>query len=144
MSITNVPPFIKRELDQLNEILAPLLKKATKYGFWSLPLLLISVFNLFSILFFLPDKQNSVPVVILYSILGAFGMALSKEAKYKRKEIQEISAEYIIGRIKKSDIASAGLKREYIDLVKQHPVFAINYFVKFLEAENRQNRTIGV
>lgn len=137
--ITNVPPFIQRELEQLNEKIAPLFKKASKYGLWSMPLVLISVFNLITVLFFIPDKQNMVLTIILYAILGALGMALSKEAKLQRKEIQKISAEYVISRIEKSDIASASLKRKYTSLIKESPFMAINYFIKFLEAENKEN-----
>lgn len=137
--ITNVPPFIQRELEQLNEKIAPLFKKASKYGFWSMPLILISVFNLVTVLFFIPDKQNMVLTIILYAVLGALGMALSKEAKIQRKEIQKISADYVISRIEKSDIASASLKRKYTSLVKESPMMAINHFVKFLEAENKEN-----
>ncbi len=137
--IANVPPFIQRELEKLNELITPLLRKSSKYGFWSLPLILISVFNLVTILFFIPDKQNMVLTIILYAVLGAFGMALSREAKHQRKKIQQISADYIIERIEKSEVASSSLKRKYIEMVKKSPVLAINYFVKFLEAENREN-----
>lgn len=138
--MANVPPFIQRELEKLNEKIAPLFKKASRYGFWSLPLILISIFNLVTMLFFIPDRQNMALTIILYAVLGAFGMALSKEAKHKHKEIQKISADYVISRIEKSDIASPSLKRKYTLLVKESPVMAINHFVKFLEAENNENQ----
>ena len=138
--MANIPPFIQRELEKLNELITPLMKKASKYGFWSLPLILISVFNLVTILFFIPDRQNMVLTIILYAVLGALGMALSKEAKHQRKEIQKISTDYVISRIEKSDMASPSLKRKYTEMVKESPVLAINYFVKFLEAENRENQ----
>ncbi|WP_144462506.1 DUF5392 family protein [Siminovitchia fortis] len=138
--MANIPPFIQRELKKLNELITPLMKKASKYGFWSLPLILISVFNLVTILFFIPDRQNMVLTIILYAVLGALGMALSKEAKHQRKEIQKISADYVISRIEKSDMASPSLKRKYTAMVKESPVLAINHFIKFLEAENRENQ----
>ena len=81
-----------------------------------------------------------VLTIILYAVLGALGMALSKEAKHQRKEIQKISTDYVISRIEKSDMASPSLKRKYTEMVKESPVLAINYFVKFLEAENRENQ----
>lgn len=137
--MTNIPPFIQRELEQLNEKIAPLLKKASKYGFWSIPLILISIFNLVTVLFLIPDKQKLILAIILYAIIGALGMALLKEAKLQRKEIQKVSADYVINRIEKSDIASASLKRKYTSLIKESPILAINYFVKFLEAENKEN-----
>ncbi len=139
LPMANLPPFIQRELEKLNELISPLLKKASKYGFWSLPLILISVFNLVTILFFIPDRQNMVLTIILYAVLGAFGMAMSKEAKHHRKEIQKISVDYVISRIEKSDIASASLKRKYTTMIKESPVLAINHFVQFLEAENKEN-----
>lgn len=100
--MTNIPPFIQRELEQLNEKIAPLLKKASKYGFWSIPLILISIFNLVTVLFLIPDKQKMILAIILYAIIGALGMALWKEAKLQRKEIQKVSADYVINRIEKA------------------------------------------
>ncbi|RST77352.1 hypothetical protein D4T97_002370 [Siminovitchia acidinfaciens] len=141
--MANLPPFIQRELENLSELIQPLLKKSSRYGFWALPLILISVFNLVTILFFIPDRQNMVLTIILYAVLGALGMALSREAKHHRKEIHKISADYVISRIEKSDIAPASLKRKYTSLVKETPGLAINHFVKFLEAENRENSIKG-
>lgn len=135
----NMPAFIKRELSKLEEIIAPPLKKATKYGLFSFPLILISIFNLVSLLFFMPEQENMLVPVLLYALIGAIGLALSKEAKTRRKEIQQMSADYVISRIEKSDIASAGLKKKYISMIKEKPVMAINHFVQFLEAENREN-----
>ncbi|MFD1706284.1 DUF5392 family protein [Siminovitchia sediminis] len=139
LQMTNIPPFIQRELEPLNEKITPLIKKASKYGLWALPLILISTFNLAAILFFIPDRQNMSFTLILYAILGALGFALSKEAKHQQKEIQKLSVDFIISRIEKSDIASPALKRKYTAMIKESPVMALNHFVKFLEAENKQH-----
>ncbi|WP_188456283.1 DUF5392 family protein [Virgibacillus oceani] len=134
--MTNVPNFIKREMEKLQEVIAPLMKKVSKFTMWSFPLIAISIINLFFLLFVVPGERSLVALVI-YAAIGAIGMALFKEAKAHKKEIRKISNDYIIERIQKSDIASEHRKNEYITLVKSQPVKAVYHFVSFLEEENR-------
>lgn len=137
--MTEMPVFVKREVEKLEEVLAPLMKKVSKYAFWSLPLITLSIVNLFFLLFIV-DEYQSTFTLIFYAIIGAFGLALSKEAKLQRKELHKKSADYIIKRIKKSNIVTEDIKNKYVKRVQAQPIRSINYFIQFLEEENRINR----
>ena len=78
-----------------------------------------------------------LPVVIIYAVLGALGLALFKESKFKRKEIEKLSSKYIIDRMNKSVVITENVKNEYISMVKNKPANAIEYFIRFLQDENR-------
>ncbi|MFS0863763.1 DUF5392 family protein [Fredinandcohnia sp. 179-A 10B2 NHS] len=140
---TNLPAFIKKELEQLQEKIGPLMAKTSKYMFWSFPLITISLVNLIFLLFFTPFTNESWPSVIIYATLGAIGFALSKETKFKKKEIETISSEYIINRIKKSDVISEGRQEDYIVKLQNQPKLALHHFIEFLNEEKRkENRGI--
>lgn len=134
----DMPNFVKREIEKLEEIIAPLLKKASKYTLFSLPLVFFSTINLFVLLFFSPTGQFEAIPIFICAAIGAIGMALSKEAKIQRVEIQSISSDYIIERIKKSEIASDRLKKEYISLVQKQPLLSTHHFITFLQKEVNQ------
>ncbi|HZG73312.1 MAG TPA: DUF5392 family protein [Chondromyces sp.] len=136
-SMGNLPNSAKREIKELEEIVIPLARKSFKYTSFSLPLIAISVMNLVPALFFMPKEQISMFTVLIYAVLGAVGMALSKEANFQQKEMQKRSSSYVIERIKKSNLASNQMKIEYIGLVEKQPSKAVKYFIKFLEEENR-------
>lgn len=138
-SMKGMPAFVEKEMKKLEEMLIPLMKKASKYSFWSLPLITLSIVNLFFLLFVV-DGQHSFGALLFYGILGAVGLALSKEAKFQRKELHKVSSEYIVKRIRNSDIVAEHVKSKYIQLVQEQPVMLINHFVQFLEEENRTNR----
>lgn len=76
-------------------------------------------------------------MLVVYAALGAIGIALYREAKAKRKEVQKLSVDYITDRIKRSESASENLKEDYVKRVKEQPVRALYYFVEFLEKEER-------
>lgn len=136
--MTNLPHFVMREIEKLEEIIAPLLKKASRYYLWSIPLVFVSLFNLIFLLIFDSNNISSMlPVVIIYAVLGALGLALFKESKYKRKEIEKLSSKYIIDRMNKSVVITENVKNEYISMVKNKPANAIEYFIRFLQDENR-------
>ncbi len=137
MTIKDMPNFIKREIDLLQEILSPSIKKASRYVFWSFPLISISLFHLFLLLFFPGTNETSVPTLVFYAIIGALGMALSKEGKRYQAHIKKISVEYIVNRINKSEQVLHSVKEHYIHLVKEQPLKSMNYFVEFLEKEHR-------
>lgn len=137
MFMTEMPNFIKREMEQLHEIIKPLAKKVSKYTFWAFFLVVLSFVNLAFLLFFNPELQ-SMAILVLFAIIGAFGLALYKEAKHQKREIHRQSAAYIIKRIQKSDIVSTGYQKRYIRLIKAQPVHMMQYFIRFLEEEKKQ------
>ena len=135
----DMPHFVKREVEHLHDIISPLMKKVSMYMLWSFPLIIVSIANLFLLLFIVPEYQ-SVSAMVVYCILGAVGLALSTEARLQRKKIFKVSIEYIVERIKQSEIVSDLRKKEYIDQIKGHPARALNHFIAFLEEENRADR----
>lgn len=136
LPMTDMPSFIKKEVDKLNETISPFIKKVSKYSFWAFPLIAFSLINLFFLLVVAPETRTTI-ALILYAVMGAFGFALSKEAKHQRKEILKVSEEFIIKRINKSEVLTNPVKNSYIRKVKEQPTFAMNHFIKFLEEENR-------
>ncbi|GGC99317.1 hypothetical protein GCM10007216_32620 [Thalassobacillus devorans] len=139
-SMTDMPNSVKQEVEELERNLSPVTKKAAKYVFLSFPLIAISVVNLLTVLFMLPDEQVNWISVGIYALIGAVGMALSKEAKHKQIEIQERSVSYIVERIRRSDVATEQAKKDYTDQVKSQPINAMKHFVAFLEEEKRQEK----
>lgn len=139
-SLSDMPNFVKREIKKLEETISPIMKRAFRYAIWSFPLILTSIANLIFILFVSSGRQNSLPSILIFAVLGSLGLALSREAKLKQKEAQNLSVNFIIERIKRSEITSERFKSEYIDLVKGQPLLAINHFIKFLEEEERESQ----
>ncbi len=139
LKLTNIelPNFAKKEVEKLHEVISPFVKKASRYVFWSFPLITLSIFNILSMLFGNGLNETMISSLVVYAIIGAIGMALSKEAKLQQAEIQKVSMDYIIERIKKSEIATDRVKEKYISLVKENPLQTLNHFVNFLEVENR-------
>ncbi len=137
--MNDMPNTAKRELEKLEEIISPFMKKASKYALFSFPLVTFSVINLFLLLFAASDQQYSATTIVIFAVIGAIGLALSKESKLKQREIQKMSSEYIIERIKKSELASDHLKKEYINLVKEQPLLAMQHFITFLKKEDQAN-----
>jgi TRAP-type C4-dicarboxylate transport system permease large subunit len=134
----DVPAFVKRELEKLEEKITPIMKKASKYMFISYPLIFISVLNLFLVLFGMATPENAALTVVVYAVIGAVGMALSKEGKLLRKDTLKRTADYIIERINKSEDASESMKKKYIMLVKGQQILLIQHFIEFLKEEKRE------
>ncbi|RFB18872.1 hypothetical protein DZB84_01035 [Bacillus sp. HNG] len=136
----NLPVFITKELEELHKKIAPIMMKTSKYMFWSFPMIMISLINLVFLLFFMPFTNEAIPSLLIYAIIGAIGFALAKEAKLKKKEIEAISSKYIIERIKKSDVVTAGRQQDYITRLKNQPKLALHYFIEFLDEENKREK----
>ncbi|MCC3357311.1 DUF5392 family protein [Bacillus sp. REN16] len=140
MTSKNLPGFITKELNQLHKKIAPIMMKTSKYMFWSFPLITISLINLVFLLFFIPFTDEAIPSLLIYAILGAIGFALSKEAKFKKKEMEVISSEYIISRIKKSDAVTSERQLDYISRLQNQPELALHLFIEFLNEEDQREK----
>lgn len=139
----DMPYYIKREIEQLQKILSPLMQKVSKYAIWTIPLIGISIFNLGYLLFFGQATREIIPAVVLYAALGALGFALYKEVKIQQKEIQKLSSIYIIERINNSEIATDYHKKEYISLIKEQPESkAMSHFIHFLMEEDQRKQML--
>lgn len=133
----NISASAKKELETLQQTLYPFTKKISRYTLFALPLLAYSIISLIFSLFLLPDEETSITMLVVYAALGAIGVALYKEARAKRKEVQKLSVDYITDRIKRSQSVSEDLKNDYVKRVKEQPVRALYYFIEFLEKEER-------
>ncbi|WP_010281977.1 DUF5392 family protein [Bacillus timonensis] len=136
----NLPLFITKELEQLHKKIGPIMVKTSKYMFWSFPLITISLINLGFSLFFMPFTDEVIPSLLIYAIIGAIGFALSKEARYKKREIQSISSNYIIERIRKSEVVTEGRQQDYITKLKDQPKLALHFFIEFLNEEKQREQ----
>ncbi|WP_138416758.1 DUF5392 family protein [Aquibacillus sediminis] len=138
--VQKVPKHVQKELENIQELIHPIIKKRSLYVLLSIPLLIVSVFNIIFLLFFTDYNQQIFALLIVYGLLGAIGLALRKESKYKKEQIKQLSNQYMIERIKKSHILSEQRKQDYTQKIKQHPIAAFTHFVQFLsEEENKSN-----
>jgi len=137
---TKMPRFIAKELKELQKITEPITKKVSKYMFWSFPLIAVSVFNLLITLFVIPNDERTLISLLIYAVLGAVGLALHKEVKLQRKEIQKQSADFAMKRVMKSEVVSPAYQNRYVSLIKNEPAMAVQHFIAFLEEEARQDR----
>lgn len=121
-------------MEKMQESLAPLMKKMSKYSFASILLVSFSVLNLLSAMFFIDGTPGTVTLLVLAGI-GAFGMALNKEKKHYKKEMNKQGNEYIMERIKKSRYLSEGRVSEYVNTIKDKQYLALTSFYNFLREE---------
>ncbi|MBY0096194.1 DUF5392 family protein [Mesobacillus maritimus] len=144
MKIPDLPKHVSKEIEKLQEVLNPIMKKVTKYTMWTLPLILFSMFNLLSLMFVGALNFDNLSMILFFALAGAVGMALYKEIRIQRKQIQKISANYIIERIKKSEIATETHKNQYIALVSEQPIGKmLNHFITFLNEEENRRRLLN-
>ena len=134
------PENIKKELDQIQELIMPLAKKTSKYMFWTFPLIGVALINLVYLLFFSNQTDGMYRSLGEYSLIGAIGLALLKETRLNKKEIERIGVRYIIDRMKKSRYVTTERKNQYIRRVRQNPVRAMDHFIRFLQEEERLKR----
>ncbi|MFC0524521.1 DUF5392 family protein [Pontibacillus salicampi] len=130
----NLSNNMEQEMEKMQESLAPLMKKMSKYSFASILLVSFSVLNLLSAMFFIDGTPGTVTLLVLAGI-GAFGMALNKEKKHYKKEMNKQGNEYIMERIKKSRYLSEGRVSEYVNTIKDKQYLALTSFYNFLREE---------
>ncbi|MRX72223.1 hypothetical protein GJU40_08670 [Bacillus lacus] len=141
LSRKNTPSFVQKEIEHMEELVSPVSKKASKYVFWSFLLMPLSFFNLFVILFINPSSSRSIPLMaVFYAVLGAAGLALYREARFHHKEILKKAHGYILERINNSRVASESQKKEFTFLIQKQPIRALDFFIQFLEQENKKHK----
>lgn len=137
---SEIPSFIKIELEKLFHKLSPLMKKNTKYMMFAMPLLFISVFNLIFFLFFGGFENGMTTIILVYALMAAVGMALYKETKHIKKKILALEVEHIVTRIEKSEVMNDYKKKDYISLIKNQPKIGIQTFMNFLTEEHERRK----
>ncbi|MFC4321179.1 DUF5392 family protein [Litchfieldia salsa] len=140
----NVPDYAQEELEQIKQCVSPLMKKSSVYMFISMFLLMISLTNLYFLVFYAPSSDQTLFMIFALAVFGAFGMALVKETRFFNIEIKRIANQYINERINRSDYLTDGRKKEYIRWVDEQPFIALNTFIDFLnEEENKKKRFLN-
>jgi len=144
MNMPDVPNHVKKEIEKLQELLNPIMKKVAKYTMWTIPLVVFSIFNLLRLTYFGALNQDNLGMILFFAFIGAIGMALYKEVRIQRREIKKLSATFIIERIKKSEVATESNKNKYINLVKDQPIGKMfNHFIMFLNEEENRRRLLN-
>ncbi len=133
-----MPSYVEREMKIITDHVKPLLKKSSRYTFIAIPMSMVSFMNLFFLIVYNGVNKEVMGSLILFAVFAAIGMALYKESKFLRKEIQQKSNQYIIERIKKSEAVLDYQKREFITLINEQPVLGFHTFINFLEEENKR------
>lgn len=138
-----MPSFIERELEIIDELVKPKLKKSSKYMFIAIPLLSISIINLFFMLIITGYSQDMMIALGIYALLGAIGAALYKESRHVNKEIRQIGMDHMIKRIKNSEHVNDYTKDKYINHIKAKPKFGLQTFFNFLSEEQQRRKMMG-
>ncbi|KMK76908.1 YwnF family protein [Alkalihalobacillus pseudalcaliphilus] len=137
-SIRQAPEFIQREIQLIQEHIAPMLKKSLGFSFISFPLIGFSIINIFFLVAIVPDTAPKMIPIIIYAILGALGFALLKESSIKNKEVHRTGIAFMKKRIETSTDVIDDVKKRYIKSLEQKPQQAINVFCEFLTYEHNR------
>ncbi len=137
---TNMPRYVEREIEEIQKLTLPIMKKTRKYSFLAILIIPISILNLLSLVFFTPWSQEMFISTLIFAGIGALGFALQKEVRYSVKEIQKVTIAYMKERVEKSKVMELHRQSHYIELLTTHPTRTLNIFQQFLEEENRQLR----
>lgn len=135
-----MPSFIEKELEIIDDMVKPKLKKSSLYMFISIPLLSVSIINLFFMLIITGYSRDMLIALGIYALLGAVGAAIFKESKHVNKEIRDIGMDHIIKRIKDSEHVNDYMKDKYINNVKAKPKFSMQTFFNFLTEEHQRKK----
>ncbi|KGA96430.1 hypothetical protein AJ85_21040 [Alkalihalobacillus alcalophilus ATCC 27647 = CGMCC 1.3604] len=138
-SIRQAPEFIQKEIQEIQEHIAPMLKKSLGFSFVSFPLIGFSIINIFFLVAIVPDTAPKMIPIVLYAILGALGFALLKESSIKTKEVHRTGIAYMKNRIEKSSNVMEDVKKRYIRSLEEEPQQAINVFCEFLTYEHNRS-----
>ncbi len=132
------PAYARIELEKIQLLVAPLVKKSTMYRIVSILLMSVSFTNLAFILW---GETNYTMIALgVFSVLAAIGMALYKEAVYQNREIQKTSLEYIKGRMQRSTTLPQVTRDHYMEQIDIEPRNAIPMFFEFLNKEERMRK----
>ncbi|MFC4559019.1 DUF5392 family protein [Virgibacillus kekensis] len=136
-TMENMPSFIERELETITELVKPRIKKSSKYMMIAIPLLGISIVNLFLLFVTTGWSLDTMIAPGIYALVGAIGAALFRESKLTNKEIRKIGMKHIIERINKSEHVDDDAKKKYIKNIKSQPKFGLQTFINFLTEEHQ-------
>ncbi|MFA9558322.1 DUF5392 family protein [Evansella sp. AB-rgal1] len=128
---------IKKEFEELNALLKPFVRKSLLYGIISAPLLSVSIVNLFYLLLIFSAEYSILIPGVIFSITGALGVALFKEALHQNKEARKMTMTYIKARITNSKHVNYHSKADYLMKLEQNKKDFLHIFIQFLKYEDR-------
>ncbi|MBU8906670.1 DUF5392 family protein [Desertibacillus haloalkaliphilus] len=138
-NINKFPRYTRNELEKIQKLIAPAVKKSTIFIFLSMSMISFSIINLYYLIFGTGTSGLTI-FVLLFSLLGALGVALYKESLHKNKEIQQLSREYIIDRITKSEHLPDDAKDKYVAKIQADPKTTFEVFFQSLDQEERMKK----
>lgn len=136
--LTNhLPEFVKKELETIYQLILPLGKKRLNYTLWAVPLIGVPMITLFYVVFVAREIKENIFLLLFYLSLGTIGLLFYKKGELSKKEIQQVTQEYIKTRVRNSVFVSDSRKEYYIRLAEKVPKESIDHFIRFLEEEER-------
>ncbi|UTR14758.1 YwnF family protein [Salipaludibacillus sp. LMS25] len=136
--------YVKTEFEKIQAALAPYIKKSSMYTLISVPILTFSLINLFALSVNRGISDETMPLIIVFGVAGAFGLALFKESMYQSKEIYIKSFNYITNRIKKNDELPDAIKDRYLRRLQTEPANTMMIYYEFLQQEERLKKMEGL
>lgn len=142
LSQTNqFPPFIQQEMDKILEKIRPLMKKISLYYMIGLPMLIVGALNMI-MPFINPSAMFETYILpIIYALIAAIGLALFRESRFLRKQMHLIGKNYMIERVKRSQIVEEHVKKKYVERLAKPLKMDLPLFFNFLTEENRSKQT---
>jgi hypothetical protein len=140
MSFKHLPVFVRKEIEVIFDAIQPKMKKFSMYRFLAFPLMAFPILNLTILLLTGGWYIDAVPSLSIYAIVAAIGLALFKESKHIKKDIENIGMERMIERIRKSDLMNEHRKEKYIMMIKGQPRFGFQAFLEFLNEEHKRKQ----
>ncbi|ASB87050.1 YwnF family protein [Bacillus sonorensis] len=140
-TFNQMPAFMRREMENLKQVAAPILKKRMIFLFIAVPVLLVSLVYLSSFWGHMSFGMDTFIKMGIAALGAAFGMALFRESSYQKRNVQQKVFQYILDRMQKSEVLSEERKNRYVRAVKEQPFTVMSNFMEFLhEEENRRQR----
>ncbi len=130
--------YVKEELIRMQNELAPYVKKSMAFSLIAVPLIVFSSINLY-VLLFGNVGETSLEILIFLAFLAALGTALLVESIHLNKEMVQKGIDYMINRIKTSEMLSDAARERYVDAIKNDERRAYQIFYDFLQHEERLN-----
>ncbi|MBB6452460.1 hypothetical protein HNQ94_000905 [Salirhabdus euzebyi] len=138
----NMPASVRREIEIVSDLFRPYIKKNSKYIFFAMPLLTVSMAYLVISLVTGSWYLDNLPSLAIYALLASLGFAFYKESKHVRSEMEEVGMNHMIERITKSQYMDDNKKKEYIRSIKEQPKISFEAFLNFLNEEDQYKRSM--
>ncbi len=142
-TFNQMPAFMRKEMENLKQVAAPILKKRLIFLFTAVPLLVISLVYLSSFWGETHFGTETFVKIGIAALGAAFGMALIRESSYQKRNVQQKVFQYILERMQKSEVLSDERKTRYVTAVKEQPFTVMSNFMEFLNEEESRRQHLA-